>query len=448
MTGKMIHKAVGMLVCFSICVSMRAQQYTVAGGQGTPLLAKNETSEKLEVYLLNGMERATISYTSSSSNHQWFKYKGKALEAEPIPCEQSGNTSTIRNPEEGCGYFVRESDRMTRYVWIIDYSRHAFQAEKIDVEGDCSGFWLKGSPQVLPIYYVLPASGRQQELKRQFEVAFNTLVWSDADKRFTPVAVSRIIEGDPYKVWINQKDTLPLTDTEVTLRGDLFARHFGQEKAITSETFRAVAVELHTDTVLVMDDAPNMVLGEGDQLSAPAKITFRAYANDPVATLFTWKIYRKEADGATDNPLVQYTGEEVDYLFTEAGDYIAEAKASDRTGTCEATSQQYVIAITESFLDVPNAFSPGTTPGINDEFRVAYKSLVSYKCWIFNRWGVQLFYSDNPAVGWDGKSKGKYVAPGVYFYVIEATGSKGEKYNKKGSINVLRPKTIQDEIIE
>lgn len=46
------------------------------------------------------------------------------------------------------------------------------------------------------------------------------------------------------------------------------------------------------------------------------------------------------------------------------------------------------------------------------------------------------------------KKGGKYVAPGVYFYVIEATGSDGKPIKRKGSINILRSKQIQDEIIE
>ena len=95
---------------------------------------------------------------------------------------------------------------------------------------------------------------------------------------------------------------------------------------------------------------------------------------------------------------------------------------------------------------VPNAFSPGTSPGVNDEFRVVYKSLVKFSCWIFNRWGQLLYHWTDPAQGWDGKKGGKYVSPGVYFYVIEAEGSDGIKYKKKGDINILRPKTINDQI--
>lgn len=30
------------------------------------------------------------------------------------------------------------------YVWIIDYSKYAFNVESITVKGNCDGFWLEG----------------------------------------------------------------------------------------------------------------------------------------------------------------------------------------------------------------------------------------------------------------------------------------------------------------
>ena len=117
---------------------------------------------------------------------------------------------------------------------------------------------------------------------------------------------------------------------------------------------------------------------------------------------------------------------------------------SDQQTTC-VVEDEVQIDISESYLKIPNAFSPGTTPGVNDEFKVAYKSLVRFKATIFNRWGLKLYEWTDPAQGWDGKKGGKYVVPGVYFYVIEAEGSDGIKYKEKGDINILRPKTIQEE---
>ena len=53
---------------------------------------------------------------------------------------------------------------------------------------------------------------------------------------------------------------------------------------------------------------------------------------------------------------------------------------------------------------------------MNDEWKVSYKSLISYECHIFNRWGTQMIpASTNPAEGWDGKYRGKYVPAGGVF---------------------------------
>lgn len=444
-------KLEGVVMLLLFVFVAQAQQYTVTGGDGSPLMAKEETAEKLEVYLLNGMANATISYTSSSTNHQWFRYQTNALQTEPVASEQHGNTSTVRNVESGYGYFVAESDILSRYVWIIDYSQYPFALQRLTVEGSCDNFLLSGEPLPEAMYYYLPASGRRVELERQYEIAYQTLTWNEEQRVFINTPMTVTMTGNPFDENLQDESgqvlAPPLCDTEVTLSGDLFARHFGIEQTITSDTYEAVAIELHADTTLLVENAPNMTLGEGDALCAPAEVTFHAYANEPTAALYVWRIYRSDTENGAENPLVLFRDSEVDYTFSELGSYTAEVTVYNRSGGCEA-SASFEIEITESFLEIPNAFSPGTTPGINDEFRVAYRSLLNYNCWIFNRWGVQMYHSTNPAEGWDGKKGGKYVAPGVYFYIIEATGTAGEKFSRKGSINVLRPKRIDDEINE
>lgn len=439
-----------LLFCFAL-LAVQAQQYTVTGGSGTPLMAKEETAEKLEVFLLNGMANITISYTSSTRNHHWFRYRTSALEAEPIAAEQHGNTSTIRNAEADYGYFVAESDVLSHYVWIIDYSRHAFTLQNLTVKGECDNFRLSGAPIPEAMYYYLPASGRRVELERQYEITYQTLTWNEELKLFEHTPVTVTMTGNPFNESLKGDDgrvlAPPLCDTEVTLSGDLFARHFDMEQTLTSDTYEAVTVELHADTTLLVESAPNMTPGEGDALCAPAEVTFHAYANEPAAAVYTWRIYQSDTEEGADNPLVLFRDNEIDYTFSKMGKYMAEVTVSNRSGGCQA-STSFEIEITESFLEIPNAFSPGTTPGINDEFRVAYRSLLNYNCRIFNRWGIEMYHSTNPAEGWDGKKGGKYVAPGVYFYVIEAIGTAGEKFSRKGSVNVLRPKKIDDEIIE
>lgn len=442
-------RRLGGTLCFLFIILVVHAQYTVTGGRGIPLLANDDTKNRLQVYLVYGVDNVEISYNSSASGHQWFRYKkGVSVDKEPVASTQNGTTSVVRNVQEGYGYYVEEVGSSPRYVWVIDYSKYEFNIESLFVKyGNDQEFELGGTPDVSKMYYTIPGGAGQgsstRELLRQFEVAYQTLNFSEENKLFSSETVTKTITGNPFSE--HNELNAPLCDTEITLSGDLFARHFNVEKKKTTDLYQAVALFVYADTTIVVDDAPNMTGNGSEMLSAPVDVHFAAYVNDPVASLVKWKIYKDE-DGE-DKAFLIFPGNELDYTFNQFGNYTAVLTVSDRTGEYTDDSNTYSIKISESSLDVPNAFSPGTTPGINDEFRVAYRSVVNYKCWIFNRWGVQMYHSTNPAEGWDGKKGGKYVPPGVYFYIIEARGSNGESLNRKGSINILRPKNINDEVV-
>lgn len=67
---------------------------------------------------------------------------------------------------------------------------------------------------------------------------------------------------------------------------------------------------------------------------------------------------------------------------------------------------------------LPNSFT-ANEDALNDSFRPAYQcDIRDYKLYIFNRWGEQVFFSDNPLKGWDG-SYGSNNAPlGAYVYMM------------------------------
>ena len=417
-------------------------QYTVRGGEGTPLAVEQSTADKAEritVYVVNGTKDLSISYTSSSTaTHQWYRYKTKRLEAEAVPCTQTGQTSTVVNVEPEYGYFVEEG-AVSNYIWIVDYSRYGLQISDLGVSANsdpCSGILLTGSGTIAPIYYYWPNTGTRRELKRQFEINYQTMVYDAEEKRFTEQTETATLEGNLFE----QSIPAPLCDTEICVHGDAFARHFGKEGTWCVDNYQAAAVEAHIDTFLVEQAAENMNTSKVGYC-APAEVEFTAVANQPTAALFNWVIYPQ---GEEENVLLRFTGETIDYTFSQAGSFVVKLTVSDQQTTC-TVEDEVQIDISESYLKIPNAFSPGTTPGVNDEFKVAYKSLIRFKATIFNRWGVKLYEWTDPSQGWDGKKGGKYVVPGVYFYVIEAEGSDGIKYKEKGDINILRPKTIQEE---
>ena len=443
-----LRRVVGTLCFLLLVLAAHAQKYTVTGGQGTPLLAT--TVDDLQVYLVYGMENVEIRYTPVAGNHKWYKYKNKALgDGVEIPSFMEGATTVVRNIEEGYGYYVMENDNIAtaKYVWIIDYSKYAFDISSFHVDtekSNCDGMYLATSGEVKDIKYSRP-KGVPGTLEREFEVTYQTMDYEEKSSMMVTKTVTETI-NDPFKDKIGP----PFCDTDVTLSGDLFARHFGVGKTITSDVYQAVAVKatMKIDTLSYASDIPNMVM-KGDSLSAPVEFNFTAIANIPVAAVFKWSIFQKN-EGTENTKLLEQNGnrEEINYTFNRNGTYIVSLEVSDRTLQCTDILPEVTINISDTYLEVPNAFSPGTTPGINDEFRVAYRSLNSFKCWIFNRWGAEIYHWTDPSQGWDGKKGGKYVAPGVYFYVIEATGSDGKRIKKKGSINILRSKRIDDEIIE
>lgn len=427
-----------LLMTLMVSVNAIAQTYRVTGGGGVPLLVENNTAHKIEVYLVNGLAGVEISYTSASStSHQWKKYTEKALEATSVTnVVQNGTTSTITNIENNTGYFVQEGElSQSRFVFILDYSQYAFSIQSLRVLNDypCEYVRLEGDASMPKLEYRQP-NGGPKEIKREFELSYQTLEWVQEMKGFTNKRVEKIVEN-PFTTII---DSL-FSDTEFTLYGDMFADHFKIGKSITSDLYQTSMVEAYADTTILSigssDDS-----SESESFSAPLTMLFTGYGNEPVATMYIWTIY--EIDNP-ENPLLRYPGAEVEYTFEKSGKYAATLEVSS-PGKCSKTIEIENIGIMESSLRIPNAFSPGTTPGINDVFKVSAKSLIRFRGWIFNRWGNQLFYWDDPTQGWDGKYKGKYVAPGAYYYVIEAEGSDGTKYKRKGDVSVFRPKEITE----
>ncbi|WP_455637409.1 T9SS type B sorting domain-containing protein [Parabacteroides sp.] len=470
MQRNLFRRIVGIFCLLLLILTAHAQKYTVTGGQGTPLLAydneKGSTSSRFQVYLVYGMDNVEIRYTPTSGSYQWYRYKNKAGsggDAEKISSVQDGATTVVRNVEEGYGYYVMENDNISQvggYVWIIDYSKYAFDITSFYVnteKSDCGNVCFGASADVKDMRYVNP-SGTPGLLERSFDVTYQTMAETEDGTNLLPATVTESIETP-----INGRVKAPYCDTDFTLSGDQFAKHFGVGKTMTTDVYQAIAVTaiIQVDTVSYDMDIPNMNV-KGDSLSAPVEFNFKAIANTPVAAVFKWSIYQKNAvgvggseggeDGEDGNPgskLMELTGEEVNHTFNQNGTYTVTLEVSDRSLKCTwQPDAPLTINISDTYIDVPNAFSPGTTPGINDEFRVVYRSLLRFQCWIFNRWGAEIYHWTDPSKGWDGKKGGKYVAPGVYFYVIEATGADGKPIKKKGSVNILRSKRIDDEIIE
>jgi hypothetical protein len=88
---------------------------------------------------------------------------------------------------------------------------------------------------------------------------------------------------------------------------------------------------------------------------------------------------------------------------------------------------------------IPNAFTPDRDESyLNESFGpVITFPYAKYEFYVLDRWGEQIFTSDNILNRWDGTLGGVVVNGGVYTWLIVLTKSTGKKYKYTGTVNVI-----------
>lgn len=411
---------------------------TETSGKNTILVTPEKETGLNALYVVYSTSGLTMNIDMGSAIRPTiYKYSslGGGYAEEIRDFEFSGTTASLSSPEGDMGYIVESGDNRY-YFWLTDYSRHRFELSSVQFSdnNDCSSVTLEMHGEGSPIHFY-GISGRQFELSRNISVEYNTLEWNKDSSSYNFVEKNHIVDS-----FINVLSIMPppYCNTNFVVTGDRFLREWGETVSCDSGELVAYAVEAETEVIQLnsSDDKSNQIgSGEEDGLggSAPAYIRFSAYTTDAVIH-DEWQISR---DSEFDNIDNRINEKEVEYEFREEGTFYIRFVGSNSDGSCSVISETYTVGIGASELVCPNAFSPGASEGVNDEWKVSYRSLIEFKCWIFDRYGNQLFHFENPDLGWDGKYRGKLVKPGVYFYVIEALGADGKKYKKSGDINIL-----------
>jgi gliding motility-associated-like protein len=106
------------------------------------------------------------------------------------------------------------------------------------------------------------------------------------------------------------------------------------------------------------------------------------------------------------------------FSVTEPGLIIASLEAN---GCSSQDTIQIAVQRCQAFQAYfPNAFSPNLD-GRNDDFRpyIAPSVLVlDYELAIFDRWGAQVFRTEEVSTAWDGRRNGELMPSGVYIYFL------------------------------
>ena len=326
-------------------------------------------------------------------------------------------------PDEGGYYLVKGGVEYSPFYVF----RCRTSALQMTIEANCDNTILRFAGEVNPYSYIR-RNGTRGTYKRNCSVEYTALAWngeqwSDSAVQTTvtlaeAVRLPAMYAATPIKICYDADIREALGLAPACLTEDLAADDVKAVSMLLTSLAVARGTEGEDSNELNRPKQQDIITATTtEKYSAALEVAF--YANPtPAALFYRWTIYKASEVIATRNDI------DIRYSFAEPGSYRVVCAVNNHE--CATDSMEMLVHISDSYLKVPNFFTPGGSCP-NAEFRVAYRSLREFHCWVYNRWGKLVFEWSDPAKGWDGTINGRPAADGAYFYVIRALGTDAAK---------------------
>jgi len=161
----------------------------------------------------------------------------------------------------------------------------------------------------------------------------------------------------------------------------------------------------------------------------------------------SYQIFRVIGGTVASTPIATLSGDTLTYNDDvsdfSAGDgnicYVIQAREDsiNTFGFSDSAFSNVACAPQAPSVYVPNAFTPG---GKNPVFKpfLLFEHPATYSLRIFNRWGQQVFETDIPGTGWNGKYNDKEAASGIYAYTLVFKGLNKKEIQRMGTVVLIR----------
>lgn len=190
----------------------------------------------------------------------------------------------------------------------------------------------------------------------------------------------------------------------------------GGEYKITLTLKDALCGEVSATSLIEIIPVPVINLGDNFAL-CPNLTTELRIGNSLTLDSIIW------STGATDVPQITIDG--------NAGTVSVEIfhKGCYNSDTIYITPSCDVLA--------PKAFSPNGD-GVNDLFNVLPPNVHSYQLFVYNRWGKEIFTTNDLKKGWDGKYNGEDAPMDSYTYYAVGVKTDGTNFTIQGAVLLVR----------
>ncbi len=148
---------------------------------------------------------------------------------------------------------------------------------------------------------------------------------------------------------------------------------------------------------------------------------------------YNWYPYQYLSDSTaynpTANPPYDFT-----YVLTVSDSFI-------RNGQMIRCQSKDTVNVHINCGDIylPNAFAPNGSNPLTNRFGILNKELVTLSTFkVFDRWGNEVFTTNDPSKGWDGTVNNKLAPVGVYVWIADGFCISGKRFTKSGNVTLMR----------
>lgn len=129
------------------------------------------------------------------------------------------------------------------------------------------------------------------------------------------------------------------------------------------------------------------------------------------------------------------------HTYSHPATYTICLKATDSINNCVDSTCKDIVYKPQWTIYVPNAFTPANPEyDLNNIFYAYGTNILKFRMLIFDRWGNQLFESNDLSKGWDGKVKGKaeLAQMDVYVWKIDVTDVFNKEHQYIGHVTLVK----------
>lgn len=163
-------------------------------------------------------------------------------------------------------------------------------------------------------------------------------------------------------------------------------------------------------------------------ISGPAPLTVQFTNSSTGAESYQWDLGNGQTSSATD----------ASATYTEEGSYLVTLTAIHGSVCMDAESVTIIVtkdSVPETVeVSIPNVLVLTSSNEANREFKLRAANIDEFSMVIYNRWGIEVFRSNDVSSGWNGGEE----PAGTYYYVITYREKNKESVTVKSFLTLFR----------